>query len=128
MCDLVVASFLPRLRDRFQGIRSEAIGVLGRFQQPEEEDEDEITKELIRMLEQETSKDMRKLCVENVMLTPKTITPIVNRLRDVSWEVRLSVLSTLFSKVHVTALSPSHLMQVTNLISFLTSLIEFIEN
>ena len=126
MCDLVVTSFLPRLRDRFQGVRSEAVGVLGRFQQ---EEEDEITKELIRMLEQETSKDMRKLCVENVMLTPRTITPIVNRLRDVSWEVRLSVLSTLFSKVHVTALSPSHLMQVTKIISFLTTYWgDFIEN
>lgn len=90
---------LPRLRDKCQTVRLWAVHALKNFQKPDEETNDQIMIEYIRLLESDESKDVRLAVIECICLCPNTLNSLLNRLRDIKSEVRMKTIEQLIKSV-----------------------------
>lgn len=102
----ITETLTPRLRDKAPNVRMWAIKALGRLQNSESE-KDEITLEIQRLMESDTSDAVRVAAVDNIAVAMHTLNSIVSRVRDVKKEVRVAALERLMNNVNVSNLSSS---------------------
>lgn len=94
----IIDTLLPRLRDKVPGVRVWAVKILSNLQMEAEG----ITEELIRLLQSDSSKDVRVATVESICLSKITLPHVIARVTDVRPEVRIAVYTRLSSK-HILA-------------------------
>ena len=93
-------TLMPRLHDKIPNIRVWAIKALGRFQNPEDVN-DPIVTELLNLMKNDSSKDVRLAAVEALYIGKRTIADIVDRVKDVHSDVRVGTINHLASKIDV---------------------------
>ena len=89
LIDTIVKEFSPRLRDRVPAIRVSAINVL-KFLQNTTNNNDEVTLDLSRLLQSDSSKDVRVAVIQSITITELTLPLIIARIRDIRPEVRVA--------------------------------------
>ena len=90
---------LPRLKDKVPGVRVLAVRALGNLQA----EGDGINEEILRLLQRDSSKEVRIAAVDCICLTKITLPIIIARVKDVKPEVRIAVYSRLAAKGMVNA-------------------------
>jgi len=97
----VEAKMLERCRDREQIVRAAATKAVARLQDPSQGKQDKVTAELLRMLNDDDKVEVRMAAMAAVAfaISPITIKAVLQRIRDVSAEVRLHALQVLMDKV-----------------------------
>ena len=101
--DLFIAveeAMLQRCRDKVPIVRAWAIRALFRLQDPSSHT-DVITGELLRLMGQDASKEVRMAAISTVAPSKHAIRAILARTRDVSADVRLHAMKQLASKVEM---------------------------
>ena len=95
MCDML----RPRLRDKFPNVRVIALRALGNLQS----DCDGINKEILQLLQRDSSKEVRIAAIDCICLSKDTLPILIARVKDVKPEVRIAVYSRLSAKGAVNA-------------------------
>ena len=95
----IVDTLLPRLKDKVPGVRVWALKILSHLHQ----DGDGINEEILRLMQCDSSKDVRVAAVENVRLSKETLSALIARVKDVRPEVRIAVYTRLSAKDIVSA-------------------------
>lgn len=90
---------LPRLKDKVPGVRVLAVRALGNLQS----EGDGINEEILRLMQRDSSKEVRIAAVDCICLTKITLPIIIARVKDVKPEVRIAVYSRLAAKGMVNA-------------------------
>jgi HEAT repeats len=90
---------LPRLKDKVPGVRVLAVRALGNLQS----EGDGITEELLRLLQRDSSKEVRIAAVDCICLSKITLPLVIARVKDVKPEVRIAVYNRLSAKGMVSA-------------------------
>ena len=96
----VEETMLQRCCDKVPIVRAWAIRALFRLQNPSSRT-DAITAELLRLMGQDASKEVRMAAISTVAPSKHAIRAILARTRDVSAEVRLHAMKQLSSKVEM---------------------------
>lgn len=102
----VETSMRERCADKDPRVRAWAIKALFRFQNPADPD-DPVVSELIRLMSEDGDKGVRMAAESTVAPSRATIRAILDRIRDVSPEVRLHTLEVITDKVEMRWLSIS---------------------
>ena len=102
----VERSMLMRCRDKIPSVRAFAVRALFRLQDPSSRS-DEITSELLRLMADDASKEVRMAALSTIAPSRHAIEAILIRTRDVSAEVRMFALRVLRDKVEMRWLSIS---------------------
>lgn len=97
---------LSRLSDSYLPVRLEAIGALQRLQLPKEAD-DPTTSALLKALVSDSSAQAREAILSALALTRRTLTAVVERLRDAAPSVRATAFRILAKSVPVEAIARS---------------------
>jgi hypothetical protein len=87
----VIECLSKRLSDKLPGVRAQGIRALAKLQQP---DDDVVTK-IAELMSSDTSNDVRKTAVQNVLVCESTLSLIVQRIKDINTDVRLAALERL---------------------------------
>ena len=90
---------LPRLKDKVPGVRVLAVKALGNLQS----EGDGITEEILRLLQRDSSKEVRIAAVDCICLSKTTLPLVIARVKDVKPEVRIAVYNRLSAKGMVSA-------------------------
>jgi hypothetical protein len=104
----ILAYLLPRLRDKCPTVRLWAVRAVKDFQDPLKGD-DIVMGEYKRLLQSDTSKDIRVAVLEVISVCMQTLTQILDRLRDVKSEVRLAAVNQILKSVEVNHLLPKQI-------------------
>lgn len=94
----VLTSMMERSRDKVPAVRASAARALFRLQDPSSAS-DEITLELLRLMSDDASKEVRIAAISTIAPSKHAIEAIVARTRDVALEVRVHALKVLRDKV-----------------------------
>ena len=97
LCVSLINAMVPRLRDKAPNVRLSAVYAVKRFQDRSEDniEKDPITKELIRLMSSDSSKDIRIAAIEVFNPTKKTLANLVDRIKDIKSEVRIAAYEAL---------------------------------
>lgn len=95
---------LPRLRDKCPNVRTWALRALRDLQDPCNAD-DPIMQEFMRMMQSDTSKDVRIVAIESIDVNKQSLAHIIHRLRDVKTDVRVAATQKLIALVEINHLS-----------------------
>lgn len=87
-----------RLRDKITTVRLWAVKAVEKFQNQHDEN-DIITNELIRIMQSDASPDVRMAAVQTITVFKSSLPEIINRMKDVKTEVRLSAVEKLFKDI-----------------------------
>lgn len=87
----ILQSLLPRLKDKNATVRIWTIKALTNFQN-DEDAEDLVVNGILKLLMYDTASTVRAAAIEAICLTPKTLPAVIERVKDVSADVRLQVL------------------------------------
>ena len=90
----------PRLHDKIPNIRVWAIKALYKFQNPDDI-YDPIVTELLNLMKNDSSKDVRLAAVEALYIGKRTVVSIVDRVKDVHSDVRVGTINHLANKIDV---------------------------
>ncbi|KAL3673093.1 hypothetical protein V7S43_002388 [Phytophthora oleae] len=91
-------TMLLRLNDKLTSVRIQSIYGLKNLQEDPaegEKDEDEVTRELRKLMVSDPSKDVRKAALLNLTMSKKTYQDLLIRIRDVSEDVRHAAFRTI---------------------------------
>ncbi|KAK8805361.1 hypothetical protein WA158_002017 [Blastocystis sp. Blastoise] len=84
-------SMRSRLYDKVTSVRQASVSAMSFLQDPEDID-DMIITEMLKCAQTDTSKDVRKIATSSIVINSNTIPSLMNRIRDESIEVRVSLL------------------------------------
>ena len=104
--DAVESAMMERCRDKVPLVRAWAVKALYRLQNPKEPS-DPATVEMLRLMNEDSAKEVRMAAVSTVAPSRASIRAILLRVRDVSDDVRLHALDVLAKKVEMRWLSIS---------------------
>lgn len=96
----MMKTLTPRLHDKIPNIRVWAIKALYKFQNPDDI-YDPIVTELLNLMKNDSSKDVRLAAVEALYIGKRTIVAIVDRVKDVHSDVRVGTINHLANKIDV---------------------------
>ena len=96
----LVQAMLLRVRDKVASVRVWAVAAAGKLYAFEEESC--LSAELVRLMESDSSREVRAAAVQHVFLDGTTLPSVVERVKDISAEVRLATYELLQLKVKVT--------------------------
>lgn len=102
LLDNVITVLTPRLRDKAPNVRIWAIKSMDIFQS----DDKKIESEIIRLMQTDSSKDVRVAAIEILSLSKENLPFIVDRIKDVKPEVRIAV----FEKLSLDEFNTKHLV------------------
>ena len=97
-------TLLPRLRDKCPNVRMWSLKALKDLQDPSNPG-DPIFQEFVRLLQSDTSKDVRMTAIECILVTKVSLSHIIDRLGDVKMEVRLTATQKLVDIVDINHLT-----------------------
>lgn len=97
---------LIRTKDKVPIIRSQAVSTLTKLQNPKDKD-DPVLLEYIRLIQFDTSNEVRKSVLDNVGLSRLTLPFILERTKDVKDDVRKYAFLALQKRVPIKVLSIS---------------------
>lgn len=100
IADAVEVCLMKRLRDKIPLVKTWAVKALGILQDPQSSD-DRIMAELIRLMSSDASKDVRVAAVEKVNVCKQSLPDLMERIKDVSPEVRAAAFIRLASIVEI---------------------------
>ncbi|KAK1933640.1 Condensin complex subunit 3 [Phytophthora citrophthora] len=95
-------TMLLRLNDKLTSVRIQSIYGLKNLQEDpveDEKDEDEVTRELRKLMVSDPSKDVRKAALLNLTMSRKTYQDLLIRIRDVSEDVRHAAFRTIGNEI-----------------------------
>ena len=92
----MIAVLTPRLRDKAPNVRVWAVKIFEWLQNPQDES-DFIIDEMIRLLNEDGSKEVRVAAVESISLKQTTLPLIIARVKDIKPEVRVAAYKRLSS-------------------------------
>jgi len=92
--DMISTCLVVRLRDKHPAVRLWALKGLKEFQDPSNSS-DVITQEFIRLMESDTSKEVRVAAIQTIVLTTSSLFSVLHRLRDIKQDVRLACIQRL---------------------------------
>lgn len=90
----VATALVQRLQDKIPAVRVAAVKAAARLQDPDNM-EDQIIQELLRIMNSDSSVTVRTAAVDSILLTSATVTHIIERIRDISIDVRISAINRL---------------------------------
>ncbi|ETM38930.1 hypothetical protein L914_14877 [Phytophthora nicotianae] len=93
------ATMLKRLNDKLTSVRIQSIYGLKNLQNPVEDEEDEVTQELRKLMVSDPSKDVRKAALLNLTVSKKLYQDLLIRIRDASEDVRYAAFRTIGSSM-----------------------------
>lgn len=82
------ATMLKRLNDKLTSVRIQSIYGLKNLQNPEQDEDDEVTQELRKLMVSDPSKDVRKAALLSLTVSKKLYQDLLVRIRDASEDVR----------------------------------------
>ncbi|KAL6049642.1 Condensin complex component, non-smc subunit [Balamuthia mandrillaris] len=97
-------AMLQRAMDKVPVIRATAVSALSRLQNPLDAD-DPVTKQYLKLLSTDSSKDVRKAVLACIGLSRITLGAVLRRTRDVKPDVRKLAYQTLTNKLGMKSLS-----------------------
>jgi hypothetical protein len=102
--DALSDTLLPRLRDKCPNVRMWSLKALKDLQDPSNA-EDPILQEFLRLLQSDTSKDVRIAAIECILPSKLSLSHLIDRLGDVKTEVRLAATQKLLDMVEINHLT-----------------------
>ncbi|KAG6951156.1 hypothetical protein JG687_00013792 [Phytophthora cactorum] len=90
-------TMLKRLNDKLTSVRIQSIHGLKKLQGPVEDEDDEVTRELRKLMVSDPSKDVRKAALLNLTVSKKMYQDLLVRIRDASEDVRYAAFRTIGS-------------------------------
>jgi len=100
----VMSQMTARLRDRVPVVRVYAVHALARFQDPSTAD-DLVTKEFLRIMGSDPSRDVRKAVLSTIAISQFTLDAVLQRTRDVNEDVRKHAFVVIEHKIPVRSLT-----------------------
>jgi condensin complex subunit 3 len=104
--DKILTTMLQRARDRVPSVRAQAIATLSRLQDPCDEN-DQVLSEYLRVLQHDSSKEVRRAVLDNIGVSKVTLPFILARTRDSSTDVRVAAYNVIREKVDMRSLTIS---------------------
>ena len=98
--DEILKFLLPRMNDKIPVVRKHAVSAVSRLQDPTDA-LDAVTSEYIRLLGNDSSKEVRKAVLANIGVTVVTLPHIIKRTRDIREDVRKYAYNAIAIKVDV---------------------------
>eukprot|EP00966_Prymnesium_polylepis_P190420 4412676-Prymnesium_polylepis.1 len=95
--EAVEAAMLERCRDKVPSVRAFAVRALFRLQDPTEP-RDEITRELLRLMGEDSAKEVRMASISTIAPSKHALEALLERTRDVAAEVRIHALKVIRDK------------------------------
>ncbi|KAF4030636.1 Nuclear condensing complex subunit [Phytophthora infestans] len=89
------ATMLKRLNDKLTSVRIQSIYGLKNLQNPEQDEDDEVTQELRKLMVSDPSKDVRKAALLSLTVSKKLYQDLLVRIRDASEDVRYAAFRTI---------------------------------
>ena len=96
----VISALTPRLKDKAPLVRAWAVKAVHKFQNPQD-DNDVMMNEVMRLMNSDTSKEVRVAATETICICKATLQSLVDRIKDVKSEVRIVALQHLAKEVDV---------------------------
>jgi len=106
LCEAIIKTLTPRLRDKAPNVRMWAIKALARLQNASD-DKDVLVNEFVRLMASDPSTAVRVAAVDNLSVCKRILPDLVARVRDIKSEVRVAALEHLAKDVDVRHLSIS---------------------
>ena len=106
LCDTVAETLLPRLRDKCPNVRMWSVKALQDLIDPEDP-KDSILLEFIRLMESDSSKDVRIAAINCTILSKYSLLHLIDRLKDIKTEVRIAAVQKLVDMVEINHLTQS---------------------
>jgi condensin complex subunit 3 len=109
--DEVLKFLLPRMNDKIPVVRKHAVSAVSRLQDPTDVN-DAVVSEYIRLLGNDSSKEVRKAVLANIGVTAVTLPHIIKRTRDIREDVRKYAYTAIAIKVDVKKLQIAQRVQL----------------
>lgn len=99
MCSNIIESMLIRSADKVIQVRIQAVGVLARFPDECVNYDDEVTNRLMYLMTYDGSKDVRRAALQCIPVCSRTLSNILERIRDVHSDVRVRCMEVASQKI-----------------------------